>query len=57
MSEFEVNKDCFGYCKEKNTCSVLNKLWCKLGKCKFYKTKEQFEVGIKKYGFTTNFCK
>ena len=57
MSEFEVNKDCFGYCKEKNTCSVLNKLWCKLGKCRFYKTKEQFEVGIKKYGFTTNFCK
>lgn len=57
MSEFEVNKDCFGYCGEKNTCSVLNKLWCKEERCKFYKTKKQFESERAKYGFTTSFCK
>lgn len=56
-NSFEAKKDCFGYCKENNTCSVLNKLWCKVERCKFYKTKKQFESERAKYGFTKNFCK
>ena len=57
MDTFETKKDCFGYCKEKNTCSVLNELWCKKEKCKFYKTKTQYNDGITKYGLAKNFCK
>lgn len=48
MKEFTPKKDCFGYCKEKNSCSVLDKLWCKVEDCKFYKTKEQYKRGLKK---------
>lgn len=50
MSEFETKKDCFGYCKETNGCSALDKLYCKTEKCGFYKTKEQYKADMKKYG-------
>lgn len=40
-----VKKDCFGYSKINNRCSVLTDTYCKHEKCKFYKTKEEFEKG------------
>lgn len=50
MNGYAAKKDCFGYCKEKNTCSVLDKLYCKKENCRFYKTKKQFEKDQKIYG-------
>lgn len=46
----ESKKDCFGYEKVRNTCKVLDHLYCKEEDCKFYKTKEQFEKERKLYG-------
>ena len=40
-------KDCFGYSKINNRCSVLTETVCKNENCKFYKTKKEFEKGRK----------
>lgn len=38
-----INYDCFAYLSptERIGCNALDKLYCKSGKCKFYKTLEQ----------------
>ena len=41
-------KDCFGYSKINNRCSVLIDTYCKHEECKFYKTRKEYEKGIKK---------
>ena len=51
MSGYEAKKDCFGYCKEKNTCSVLRRLFCKTEQCGFYKTRKQFDADKEKWGY------
>ena len=43
----ETKKDCFGYDKITNRCRVLTETCCKKEVCKFYKTKKQYERGIK----------
>ena len=43
----ETKKDCFGYDKLTNRCRVLTETYCKKEVCKFYKTKKQYERGIK----------
>lgn len=46
-----VRCDCFGYKKEHwfdstyEECTVLRNLYCRNGKCKFYKTREEFKEG------------
>ena len=34
-----IKKDCFAY--NGKTCKALDNTYCAMGKCKFYKTKEQ----------------
>lgn len=53
--DIEIKKDCFAYKEKKNkqnrvhkTCTALKKLYCKDEKCKFYKTKKQFEEDAEK---------
>lgn len=47
----EGKKDCFGY-KTSSYCSVLTEMVCrKKGKCSFYKTKQEFEEDLIKYGW------
>lgn len=43
-----VQKDCFGYSSINNRCSVLTETVCKKEICRFYKTKKEFEKGLKK---------
>lgn len=43
----KVNTDCFGYSKLKEDCAILKKLYCRNEKCKFYKTRKEFELGHK----------
>ena len=43
----EPKKDCFAYSDEKNNCKALDRFWCRLGKCRFYKTKEERCEGCK----------
>lgn len=43
----EAKKDCFGYDKITNRCRVLTETCCKNGICRFYKTKKQYDQGIK----------
>ena len=38
-------KDCFAY-KQERCCSILTEMYC--AKCKFYKTKEQFDAEAKR---------
>lgn len=40
-----VKKDCFAYGSINNKCSILLETYCKNEKCKFYKTKREFEKG------------
>lgn len=48
-----TRRDCFAYNKEKHTCNALDKLYCRNEcRCNFFKTKEQFEEGMKKWGYT-----
>lgn len=42
------HKDCFAY--EGEGCGILKELYCKNEECRFYKTKEQYEGDLKKYG-------
>lgn len=51
-----VKKDCFAYCKEKNGCSILKRLYCKIENCKFYKTKKQFKDDQKKYPYNPHYA-
>ena len=44
-----VKKDCFAYGRLNDKCSILTDTYCKKEKCKFYKTKREFEEGKKKY--------
>lgn len=47
----EPKKDCFAYVEAAGgTCNALRELYCKNGKCGFYKTKEQHEKDTKKRG-------
>ena len=43
-----VKKDCFAYGSINNKCSILLETYCKNGNCKFYKTKREFEKGLKR---------
>ncbi len=45
-----VKKDCFGY-RGSYKCNALKQMFCKNGKCKFYKTTGQFERDRRKYPF------
>ena len=49
----KVKTDCFGYCysekKHKPVCSTLTELVCARRKCKFFKTKEEYEKGQQEY--------
>lgn len=59
----EIKKDCFAYDESeiRPKCMALNKLYCKVGECGFYKTANQAckectytncrncPVGVKKY--------
>lgn len=42
-----AREDCFGYNKERRECRALTELVCKNKECKFYKTQQQYEDGIK----------
>lgn len=42
-----VQKDCFGYSNINNRCSILTETVCKNKKCRFYKTRKEFEEGRK----------
>ena len=42
-----IKEDCFAY--KRNSCKALNDLYCKNGKCPFYKTKKRFDADKKKY--------
>lgn len=50
MNDIEVKTDCFAYCKEKNGCRALRELYCASEKCRFYKTKKQYEKERKDCG-------
>ena len=50
MDEHGVKKDCFGY-RGSYKCNALKQMFCKNGKCKFYKTTGQFERDRRKYPF------
>lgn len=41
--KFEVKTDCFGYDRMKNCCKALRALYCANEKCRFYKTKQQYQ--------------
>lgn len=41
--KFEVKTDCFGYDRMKNGCKALRALYCANEKCRFYKTKQQYQ--------------
>lgn len=43
--------ECFAYNDIKNGCMCLDKLYCNkdFGTCKFYKTRQQYAEGLKKY--------
>ena len=43
-----AKRDCFGYSSINNRCSVLTETVCKKEECRFYKTKKEFEKGLKK---------
>ena len=45
-----IKTDCFAYrCEDgKEKCNALNRLYCKEGKCSFYKTKKENCEGCKK---------
>ena len=43
-----VKRDCFAYGSMNNKCSILLETYCKNEKCKFYKTKREFEKGRRK---------
>jgi len=38
-----MNKDCMNFDKETEQCRALEKLLCRKGNCKFYRTKEEYE--------------
>lgn len=46
--------NCFGYCirtfldSEMEDCLALKYLYCRHGKCRFFKTQEQYENDLKK---------
>lgn len=42
-------KDCFAYNTER-ICKILKEPAERNGKCVFYKTKKEYEEGLKKYG-------
>lgn len=44
-------KNCFGYSEKDKKCKVLKKTYCKNEYCKFFKTNEELQEGIKKYGY------
>ena len=48
------NLDCFSYDKSFCKCRALDRLYCKDEKCKFYKSKKQFEREKEKWGKTIN---
>ena len=41
--KFEVQTDCFAYDRMKNGCKALRALYCANEKCRFYKTKQQYQ--------------
>ena len=52
MIEDKRRPDCFAYrgCRSKERCSALNELYCQNEHCTFFKTKEEFNDGVRKYG-------
>ena len=47
---YPVKEDCAFLNKRYKRCDALKELDCaKLGKCKFYKSEEQYEEELKKY--------
>lgn len=44
-----IKKDCFAYKEKQKKCSALNELVCEKRKCRFFKTKEQFNEEREKY--------
>ena len=40
-----AKKDCFAYGRLNNKCSILTDTYCEKEKCKFYKTKTEYEKG------------
>ncbi len=44
-----MKKNCFACPEGKNTCSIMNKPYlCDLGRCAFFKTKEQAKIDREK---------
>ena len=41
MNPICIKTDCFAYQSQKHSCSALKQLYCKKGKCAFYKPIEQ----------------
>ncbi len=42
-----IKTNCFAY--KETDCSVLKKLYCKKGTCRFFKTKDQYRKDKEKY--------
>lgn len=42
----EIKKDCKCYDVLKNECKGLNKLYCEIEECKFYKSKEERKCNV-----------
>ena len=43
----EIRKDCFGYIAGKKDCQVLTENICATRKCPFFKTREDYQRGLK----------
>ena len=52
-----IKHDCFGYDVRNGVarCKALRELTCAKGECGFYKTKEAYREGLKKYPWDKNY--
>ena len=54
--KIEVKTDCFAYDRMKNGCKDLRALYCANEKCRFYKSKQQYQKELeedkKRHGFS-----
>lgn len=60
MAFFPVQTDCFAYCKTAHgpgRCTALNRLWCRVEKCNFYKTRKQLDEELEEIARRKKSCK
>lgn len=60
MSFLPVKTDCFAYCKTAHgagRCTALTRLWCRVEKCSFYKTRKQLDEELEEIERRKKSCK